>query len=133
MRIASLMLFALIALTACDTVKSFYPTLELAKGEIERGWIPPVLPPSTYDLSDRHDLDRSTGEGSFRFNPEEMDQFIVAGAEAIKINPSRNHLRKLQSDGFHFLTYRKEATEWLIAVHPDGRGFYWLEWRDRSL
>jgi hypothetical protein len=119
------------ALAGCnDTVTTRFADFQQAQsaGAFERGWLPPILPPSTTDIVEKNDLDLNLGEGSFSFSPADWDYFIANGAEVININPeSGSSQRQKQNEGFEFLTYARESTSWLIAVHPEGRGAYWVE------
>jgi hypothetical protein len=119
------------ALAGCnDTVTTRFADFQQAQsaGAFERGWLPPILPPSTTDIVEKNDLDLNLGEGSFSFSPADWDYFIANGAEAFKVGAeSGSSQRQKQAEGFEFLTYARESTSWLIAAHPDGRGAYWIE------
>lgn len=113
-----------------DTVTTRYEDIQHAQAEraFDRGWLPPILPPSTKNITEKNDLDLNIGEGSFHFSPQEIDNFITSGAGATKINPASRSPQKIKQDeGFRFLTFSQQSTSWLIAVHPDGRGAYWVE------
>ena len=129
MRSTLLSLILCVGLSACsDSVSSFHTDLKSAKQDIDRGWIPPILPSSTHAISDTHNLDTNIGNGNFRFDPREIADFRLLGAQSVKLRPNPNSPQhKLQSEGFHFLKYKNEASSWTLAIHEDGRGFYWLE------
>ncbi len=115
-----------------DTVTSRFSDLQQAQDEraFERGWLPPILPPSTKGITEKNNLDLNIGEGTFTFSPGDRDYFVDHGAEPVEITPaSRSPQRRLQDEGFRFLRFSKDATSWLIAVHPDGRGAYWVRSR----
>lgn len=120
-----------IFLVGCgDTVTMRFIDVEHAKREraFERGWLPPILPPSTANITEKNNLDLNIGEGAFSFDPPEIDYFITSGAEAIKIHATPNtDLANKQKEGFRLLSFSRDSTSWLIAVHPDGRGVYWAE------
>ena len=123
-------LVSLVFVGCGDTVTSRFTDLQHAQKEhaFERGWLLPILPPSTRDITEKNDLDLNIGEGSFTFSAADLSYFITNGAEPIKINPaSGSPQRKKQDEGFRFLKFLKDSTSWLIAVHPDGRGAYWVE------
>lgn len=113
-----------------DTVTTTFTDFHQAQnaGAFDRGWLPPILPPSAKNITEKNNLDLNVGEGFFTFLPEDINTFITKGAEAIKINPtSGSPQQKYQKDGFRFLTFSKDSTSWLIALHQDGRGAYWVE------
>jgi hypothetical protein len=119
------------ALAGCnDTVTTRFADFEQAQsaGAFERGWLPPILPPSTTDIVEKNDLDLNIGEGLFSFSPADRDYFITNGAKAINIDAeSGSSHRQKQLEGYGFLQYSRDSTSWLIAVHPEGRGAYWVE------
>lgn len=121
---------AVMFFVACgDTVTTTFDDIEQARAEgaFDRGWLLPILPPSTKNITERNDLDVNVGEGYFTFDPKEMAYFSDRGAEVIKINPANGGpQQKYQKAGFRFLAFSTESTSWLIAVHPDGRGAYWV-------
>jgi hypothetical protein len=56
-----------------DVVTESYATLAEAEkaGAIARGWIPPGLPPSSYELREAHNADTNRRWGLFNFAPSE--------------------------------------------------------------
>ena len=67
---------ALVALAGCglDIVETRYPTLASYD---DRGWLPrEVLPPSTRDILTVNNLDLSTSEGHFSFDPVDLPLFL---------------------------------------------------------
>jgi hypothetical protein len=65
-----------LVLAACDSdvVSSHYATLAQARANqlFDKGWLPDVLPPSTYDIRTSNDVERNTSVGEFRFAPTEL-------------------------------------------------------------
>lgn len=76
-----LLLFFLwrLALTVreADTVEDLYPTRAEAQADrlFERGWLPSILPDSSYDITTRNDLDTNTSKGSFSFDERDFPAF----------------------------------------------------------
>ena len=130
MRDLEIILLCILFSGCSDTVTTRFTDIEHAKREraFERGWLPPVLPPSTTNIIEKNNFDLNTGEGSFSFDPAEMSSFITSGADPVKIHAAPNtDIAKKQKEGFLFLSFSRDSTSWIIAVHPDGRGVYWLE------
>jgi hypothetical protein len=130
MRYFEIISIAFLVVGCGDNVTSHFNDIEHAKQEkaFERGWLLPILPPSTTNITEKNDLDLNIGEGSFSFDPSEIDHFINSGAEAIKIHASPDtDLANLQKKGFRLLSFKRDSSNWLIAIHSDGRGVYWLE------
>lgn len=58
-KIVSILSVALLLPFCKETPESYYPTLKDAEKDnaIERGWIPNVLPPTTREITERHNID----------------------------------------------------------------------------
>jgi hypothetical protein len=100
---AAALLFA-----SCEEVmRARYPTAAAAQadGAIERGWLPPSLPASAYDIAESHDLDTNTGRGSFRFDARDTDSFRAKLERLSSTTPpsgaSYDHAR-LRDKGYTF-------------------------------
>jgi hypothetical protein len=77
MRLSGCLAIALAALSGCalDIVETHYATL--ADYE-DRGWLPrEVLPPSARDILTVNNLDLSTSEGHFSFDPADLPRFLA--------------------------------------------------------
>jgi hypothetical protein len=69
--------FTALLLIPSNIVASHYPTLATARADrlFERGWLPDILPPSTYGIRTANDLDLNTSEGEFSFDHSEYVSF----------------------------------------------------------
>jgi len=112
-----------------EQIIASYPTLAAAQEDIQNGWIPPILPPSTYAIHDSHNLDVNTGDGSFSFDPKDISLFAQHGVVPMADADKDSELIKLQTQGYKLGMYREDAnSKWLLAVHESGKGYYWLEY-----
>jgi hypothetical protein len=77
-----------------DVVTASYATLAEAEAEgaVERGWVPPGLPPGTHELREAHDLDSNRRWGLFSFPPEE------SGALRALLSPDETPLADVSCD-----------------------------------
>lgn len=105
-----------------DEVSRSYATLADAREDIEKGWIPDCLPPSTHHLSDSHDLDTNRGEGTFEFAPVDFAMFQVVTPLTDADLTDKKDWRGLKEAGYHFVT----SGEFILAVNPSGQGRYWF-------
>ena len=112
-----------------DVVSQSYPTLAAAQTDIQKGWIPPILPSSTYDIQDSHHLDLNTGAGRFHFDPKQFEHFSKQGMQpqSVAQNPDAFYIQ-LKKEGYQFGGYTEERTTWTFALHASGNG-YWLEYQ----
>lgn len=66
-------------LSACDeTVSLSYDTYREADSEVvfARGWLPEVIPTSSYEISMCNDLDLNSSKGDFKFSTEDLAAFL---------------------------------------------------------
>jgi hypothetical protein len=61
-----------------ETKDSFYPNLDAAKkaGAIERGWIPDIIPESSKEIYERHNLDTNRVWVRFKFDRGDIKRLI---------------------------------------------------------
>lgn len=129
-RIITILLSSLILGCSDDRVTTKFTDLQHAKAEhaFERGWLPPILSPSTKNIIEINDLDLNRGHGSFSFSPTDLNYFSAQGAIPIKMNNAvQGKKKEMQDQGFQFLVYAQDSSLWYIAVHPEGKGAYWVE------
>lgn len=116
-----------VLLTGCsDVVASRHATLADARSDIERGWIPPVLPASTVRIRESHDLDTNVGHGTFAFGAADSEPFRDALEPMPLGEPIRRaHVRRggMEQAGYSFYRHR----DFYIAVDwSRRRGEFWL-------
>ena len=125
--LAGICALGLIGCLYSDEISRSYATLADAREDIEKGWIPPCLPPSTHHISDSHNLDTNIGEGSFRFTPGDLASFQACtpanDADLAGGYPDSREGQSLKAAGYQFL----KIPEFTLAIHPSGKGRYWLK------
>jgi len=97
-----------------------------AAQEVSQGWVPAKLPPSTRDIRVSHHLETGQAEGSFRFAPEDWSFFSEGRLtkSPAGVSPKSPRL-KLAEEGYLFCGYNNNGYSGLLAVHPEGRGYFW--------
>jgi hypothetical protein len=124
-----------VLLLPSDTVITHFENYADANdsGAFERGWLPPILPPSAKNITEKNNLDLNIGEGSFTYESSHIDYFASREAQAIEVNSnSSEHLKRHHKNGYRLYRYSSESTSWLIAVHPNGDGAYWVSARNKE-
>ncbi len=55
-----------------------YEDIEVVKKQkaIQNGWIPAILPKSSYEITETHDIDANTLFGSFKYKEEDEESFM---------------------------------------------------------
>ena len=109
-----------------DVIESSHATLAAAKQDIERGWIPSILPASTVEIREWHDLDTNIGHGSFGFGEEGTEKF----KSALRALPSGESIRrvqipreKMEREGY---TFYGHGDFYLAVDWGRRRGEFWL-------
>jgi hypothetical protein len=80
-----LLLFLIIACS--ETQDAFYKNIDEAikHSAIEKGWIPNILPRSSYEIYERHDIDTNTVWLKFKFDKMDINE-LIAQIEEVKPN-----------------------------------------------
>jgi hypothetical protein len=117
--IGFLVITALLVSGCGDTVSSRYETRADAEADrlFQRGWLPNIIPQSSYDITTKNDLDINVSEGEFTFSPDHAKDFI-------------DHLRRMEAsevsgtDSVRFIdrgywphAYRDEDSWWTFFVN----------------
>jgi hypothetical protein len=79
MTLTRIVIFVFAAFFVCgcgDTVTSRYETRADADKLFQRGWLPSIIPKSSYDITTKNDLDINVSEGQFSFAPSHAEEFI---------------------------------------------------------
>ena len=102
---------------ACDdSMHAIYPTAAAARadGGVARGWLPNELPDSAVSITESHNIDTNTGEGSFQFAEADSDSFRAKLQPATPADFQRfRDPNKLQRDGYSFYV----VPEFVLAVN----------------
>lgn len=118
--------FASASLCGCtnDVVSSSHVTRADAADIVDRGWIPAVLPGSSRDIRESHNLDINVGHGTFVFEPVDAQSFEAALVPIPAGHPTRARSRDaLESSGYSFYSYE----DFDIAVNWTAhKGEFWL-------
>jgi hypothetical protein len=116
---------AFLAAAGCDVVTTEYDTLAEARADrlFERGWLPDILPPSSYDIRVSNDLDVDTSQGHFSFSPQEFDVFAenLMESAAIDLTLSRSAqstLERLRSERYPLWRYSASGATWIFSCPP---------------
>jgi hypothetical protein len=123
----AILLTSLFVVTGCsDVVESRHANIAAAKSDIDRGWIPAILPASTVQIRESHNIDTNIGHGTFGFGASDAEQF----RSVLTVLPPNDPIRRvripreqMERKGFSF--YRHD--DFYIAVDwSRRRGEFWL-------
>lgn len=78
MRAVVAVLMVTLLATCREAVEESYASLDeaRARGAVERGWVPPVLPKSATAIREKHDLDTNECWGRFSFASVDAGQLV---------------------------------------------------------
>ncbi len=76
-----------------------------ADGAFGRGWLPPVLPDSAFDIDERHNLDTNRGHGTFRFAEKDVGTFRARLQPAGTAEIPNIDGAELLSNGYSFYAF----------------------------
>lgn len=105
-RFLRILLTVIVALTALlalflsivpvNEVEIRYPTLLAARADkqLDQGWLPAILPPSTTDIRIINNLDLNTSSGDFDFHPAEYRLIVARTGPYRPIAAPYNHAAK---------------------------------------
>jgi hypothetical protein len=108
----SLVISLAFLLAACDEMsRSHYASANEARRDAaNQAFIPSALPDSAFDISEEHDLDTNTGEGSFRFAPVDTG-FLRAHLQSLPASTQSwgriFDRAKYERQGFEFCRFEK--------------------------
>lgn len=119
---------ALACFGCSDSVTSVHPTRAAAQPDIDRGWIPPVLPASATQIRETHDLDTNAGHGTFAFAASDAEQFRAALVPLAPGQPLRTqHVSRSEFERRGYSFYKHGDFD--IAVDWSRRvGEFWLRY-----
>ncbi|MFC0682551.1 hypothetical protein ACFFGH_32370 [Lysobacter korlensis] len=111
-------------LGGCNDISSSHATRADAVDIIDRGWVPAVLPDSSTNIRETHNLDLNVGHGTFMFGATDAASFRA------KLTPARAPRTRdiearasLEKSGYVFYSYE----DFEIAVNWKHRkGKFWL-------
>ncbi len=107
-----------------DTVTTHYATLEAAHDAhlFGRGWLPNILPSSTYDIQTSNHLDSNTSVGKFSFEPSQYKLFSSHVQHDTHIYPPfsnwENTLAHKHKQGFQSSIYATDRCTWIFFCKP---------------
>ena len=90
-----------------------YPDKEsvLKESAIEKGWVPPILPDSAYDIEETHDIDTNQLFGRFYYKPKDEKILMIQLDQMPEQNGTyigKHFLFKIDSEK-HLVQYRNKT------------------------
>lgn len=109
-----------LALSGCVDKSDDYETIDDARKShvFEKGWLPDLLPASTYDLKVITTVEVSAGRGKFSFDPQDYRAFSakLSTHDGImsKVDGDNKSIKRLLNEGYEARAYSSGATNWLF-------------------
>lgn len=107
------MMFVVWGGAQCSEKKFKFSTLTEAQaaGELRKGWIPPVLPAGSNNISYTNNLDLNTAQGTFSYDQKHLESFTN------KVRDSYDAIVFYENDRVR-IEFSNEKIEWSI-VFPE--------------
>ena len=124
---------ALLAAFPGDLVISRYSTLAAARTDqvFERGWLPDILPPSTYKIETANNLDLNTSEGQFSLSVGEwpgLKEKLKVGVQPAPFDNWPGTVGKKQAAGFSAWHYEESNTTWVFFCKAEVAYCEYMMW-----
>ena len=120
-----------------DTFTERYSSLEAARRDriFERGWLPDVLPRSSYSLRVSGDVDINTAKGEFSFHGAEFDGLVarlqpVSATDAIP-DTVVERTGELEKEGYTARAYTHEQYSWIFLCDKQRERCEYYGWPER--
>ncbi len=128
---------ALMLASCGDEVTEYYATKRAATdgNVVARGWLPLIIPESSFEIHMSNDLDLNVSDGSFKFAPEDWPAFsarLTAGTPAAPFAKWEATLAKYRADGYRVNSYTDEETTWAFFCRPTAGWCEYLMWLHRD-
>lgn len=107
-------------LSGCSDVTSDYDDLNAARAArlFEKGWLPDILPASTYDLKVATTVDISAGRGRFRFDPKDYPAFTARlsafDGSLPMVDSDNDSVRRLLERNYEAHGFAEHGSKWIF-------------------
>lgn len=138
---AILTILALACAGCSDVLVQRYPSRSVAEADraIERGWVPALLPASSTDIRECHNLDTSEVRGEFAFDAADEKALRAALGDQVSVSPK--YVRPLPSCPLEWSDLATDVEAWkarstLRGIYrPAGTAvfFYAIDWSTRHV
>lgn len=120
-RFQTLVIAALFVCGCSDTVTSRYETRADAEADklFQRGWLPSIIPQSSYGITTKNDLDINVSQGAFSFAPEHAKEFTTHLWRMDASEVSKADSARLMERGYWPYSYRDEGSWWIFFINFD--------------
>lgn len=107
-----------------DIVTSRYETIKSAKDEgvMARGWLPDILPDSSFAIRTSNNLDLNSSNGEFSFNRNDYSQFSKlcdSYRQGITSTNIHEKVNATQMKDYEVLVYKESRAEWIFFCNKN--------------
>lgn len=130
--------FILASCANINEVRSHYATRKDAEADqlFQRGWLPSIIPTSSYQITTKNDLDFNLSNGEFFVSPGEMYKFtkLLTPYSPLK-NPYTNFKEEVsqkKKQGFKVYSYSEDNSQWVFFVNENAGHVVYTLWTKES-
>lgn len=123
-----------LALTSCDTSSDTYASFSEARDDhqIEKGWLPDVLPASARDISIIRAIDVGYAEGQFTFDHADFSNFKsrlepYSGVKSIAKSQNEK-IERLRSEGYSAQMFSTDRSTWVFLCNKEEDNCEFVMW-----
>lgn len=110
MKITTIALASLLLL-CCNKPKKFNSFHDVVKsGEINHGWIPPILPDRTTKIYYSNDLDSNTAVGGFEFDSKSLMKYFL------DLNKYSHSIEFNEKNKCWYVSIIDDRSKWIISI-----------------
>lgn len=126
-------LVMLLAIGCSENKDTFYPDINTARkaGAIDRGWLPEIMPESSRDIHELHNLDTNRIWVRFVFNKEDLRSILVHVEELTQPEVKQLRIADPGSVDWWHLDFHKEVLA-LNGIQPKFKTYKYTKPRDRK-
>lgn len=117
-----------------EVVTSHYKTYsEAAKDQLfGRGWLPDLVPSSSFNITTANTVDRNTSEGEFSFPLAETESFISRlrpySGRTAPYGDFERVVKKRKTQGYTPYEFEEKLSVWVFFVHREKGHAYYSMW-----
>ena len=131
-------LLCLFLVGCSDVVTRDYKTYNDAVSDelFGRGWLPELIPSSSFNIKTSNNLDVNTSEGEFSFPPGDTQAFVsklhpYSGRKSPYVEYDKVVKRRI-AQGYTPYEYTKDSSIWVFFLNADKGHAYYDLWMERK-
>lgn len=129
-----LSLVVLLLAGCSEVVTSHYKTYSEAEKDqlFGRGWLPDIIPHSSFNITTANTVDRNTSEGEFSFTPTDTDSFISRlrpySGRTAPYGDFEKMVKKRKAQSYTPYEFEERQSIWVFFLNRENGHAYYSMW-----